>query len=111
MKKWKTCRVLMVLAAAAGTALPAAADASIPGDRESVSVTVDYSDLNVDSVSGALELYSRLQRATRKACDVQSIRAIGSIRGYALTRACYHDALESAVRRIDNDTLNDVHNG
>ena len=108
--KWKTYRTVLILVAAAGTVLPATAGASIPSEREGVSITVDYSDLNVDTVSGALELYSRLQRATRQACNVQSVRAIGSVRHYAQTMECYHDALDSAVRRIDNDTLNDVHN-
>ena len=89
--------------------LPLTATAAAPSQFEKVSVKVNYQDLNIESYSGASKLYKRLQRASRTACDVQSLRVAGSVRRHAAASRCYRDALDAAVRSVDSDALDEIH--
>lgn len=109
MKTRKTYRSVITLAALALT-VPAISGAAAPSQFEDVSVTVSYSDLNVDTMEGAKTLYVRLKRATRQACNIRSLKESGSVRNHSKARECYANALEAAVREVDSTALDTVHN-
>jgi len=110
MNKRRTFQSFITAFAVFVIGMPLAANAAAPSQFEDVSVKVSYSDLNIDSIEGARVLYSRLQRATRQACNVQSLKVVGSVRAHAKTLQCYEEALKSAVQRVDSDTLTSIHN-
>lgn len=89
--------------------LPLACAAAGPGTLDETRVYVSYSDLNIKSKDGARELYSRLKRASRQACDYRSSQHVMSVREIAEARECYRESLDAAVRNIDSDTLKRVH--
>lgn len=88
---------------------PLSASAAAPSQIEKVSVKVAYSDLNIESYSGAKSLYARLQRASRKACSFRPSSRVVSVREASEARSCYNSTLEAAVKKIDSDTLAEVH--
>ena len=94
---------------ALGVALPAITFAGAPSYFEEVSVKVSYEDLNIHSEAGARVLYSRLKRASEKACDVESLSEHGSIERVRAAKLCYHEVLSSAVENIDSDALTRIH--
>jgi UrcA family protein len=94
---------------AVGIALPAAAFAGGPGQEQDTSVKVSYEDLNIHSEAGAKALYSRLKRATQKACNVESLTEHGSVDRARDARVCYDEVLSNAVEKIDSDTLTRIH--
>ena len=93
----------MAIGASAWSAAPSQLD-------QQLTVTVSYRDLNVHSDEGARELYSRLQRASRKACDTRNRRVVGSLRELAKARQCYNETLSAAVETVDSDALTRLHN-
>ncbi len=99
----------VILASIVALALPAASLAAPQGEVEEVTVKVDFSDLNIHSEAGAQRLYDRLQRASRKACDVHPYREHGSIQYYKQTRACYDSTLAEAVLEIESKALAKLH--
>ena len=111
MNNRKTYQIVITALTVFAFGLPITANAAAPSQFESVSVTVSYSDLNVDDADGARVLYARLKRATREACNVESLKVVGSVRRYAQSMDCYNAALETAVKTVDNDTLTSIHNG
>jgi len=99
----------MVLLLAVGLSMPAVVVAASPSQIEDVSITVSYSDLNVDSEAGAIALYRRLQRAAVTVCNSRQAATVGSRLHAADSRRCYAKALASAVENIDNDALDEIH--
>ena len=92
-----------------GMALPLSSNAATPSQFEKISVKVSYADLNIESDAGARALYSRLKRASRKACNVKSLTSAGSLREVRSASRCYDQTLEAAVREIDSDALTRIH--
>ena len=97
----------IALAVVIGLSLSATAAAT--SQLERVSVKVNYQDLDIDSQQGATRLYRRLKRASRAACDVQSLKIAGSVRNHASASRCYQSALDSAVSKIDSEALQEIH--
>ena len=94
-----------------GIAVPAIGLAAAPRQSEEVSVTVSYSDLNIQSEAGARVLYSRLKRATEEVCGFESSVASKSLAETSLARACVRETLEASVQKIDSDALAEIHSG
>lgn len=92
-----------------GITLPALASAGDPSKDKENSVRVSYADLNIDCEAGARVLYSRLKRASEKACNVESLTEHGSIDRARDAKACYEEALSDAVANIDSAALARIH--
>ena len=71
------------------------------------SVTVSYSDVAFGNTAGAADVYRKLKLAARKVCGVD----FGSkdLAQIAAARACYEEALNNAVMKIDRPTLTALH--
>lgn len=95
---------IVMMTAALTVSMAAAAGAN---QYNEVSVKVTFYDLDVQSDEGAKTLYSRLQRASRRACDVRQ-RGV-SLRDIADARRCYAESLSAAVEKIDSDALHRLH--
>jgi UrcA family protein len=63
-------------------------------------VLVNYADLNINTPAGAAALVSRLDHATRVACDEADLnwRDLGSVQAFG---ACRRAAMSGAVAKID----------
>jgi UrcA family protein len=105
----KTLRKATV--ALAAVVLPVCAFASAPVEVDNDKVRVTFSDLDIHHESGAKVLYSRLQQASRTACDVGSLTTLGSIERTTAAKACYAETLDRFVSRIDSDALKEIHAG
>ena len=95
-------------AAAVGYCLLAA-----PANADSVRVNdgvptlvVKYADLDLSTDAGARKLYARLSAATRRVCADPGSR---DLRMQALADACRQQALDRAVRAVNNTALAAVH--
>ena len=99
-KTYRKTGVSLLLAL--GFALPTIGFAGTPGQFEDAAVTVTYEDLNIQSEAGAKVLYSRLKRASAKACNVESLSEHGSVDRARDAKVCYHEALTAAVESIDS---------
>jgi UrcA family protein len=87
------------------TALATAASATSALDRRSV--TVFYGDLNLANRVGVERLYQRIRHAAIQVCDDPSGFATLSLRRAA--KQCVNEAIEEAVRSIDNRVLTALH--
>ena len=101
---------ISVLAAAA-IAVPAIGSAAAPTQFDDASVKVSYADLDIHSEAGARVLYSRLKRASRAVCGVQSHVVNGSLAMTLKARACFQETLEASVKKIDSEALDEIHAG
>ncbi len=90
---------------------PAAASLGTDKDLENSAIRVSYADLNLDNEAGAQVLYSRLQRASRQACGVESYKNAGSIGIKADMQRCYRSTLAASVEKIDSEKLTKIHAG
>jgi len=63
--------------------------------------SVSYADLNLDTEAGAEQLYFRLRRASLAVCNVESLQKKGSVKAVRQARACYEDAMESAMDALN----------
>lgn len=97
--KIRTVAVLMM-----GTMLIAGTLATA-GERDRVSMTVTFADLNLDTEAGMKRLHYRLKRAARVACDLRGPRELGSLRAALLSRKCYEQMLEKAYEQIRAESL------
>ena len=104
-KSWLSTLLLL------GIAVPVIGMAAAPGQSEDVSVTVSYSDLNIQSEAGARVLYARLKRATEEVCGLESYVANKSLAETSHARACVRETLEASVEKIDSDALAEIHSG
>ena len=92
-----------------GAALPAVVSAGAPNQLEDTAVTVSYGDLDIQSEAGARVLYSRLKRASEKACNVESLTEHGSVDSARDARLCYRTKMARAVDNIDSEPLKKIH--
>jgi len=100
-----------LITAAAIFAISAPAAASLGTDKilESNAVRVSYADLNIENAVGAQALYSRLQRASKQACGVESYKNAGSVGVKTEMQRCYRETLAASVKKIDSDELTKIH--
>jgi len=92
-------------------ALGAPAIASASDSLEGTAVKVSFADLNIEKAAGAKALYHRLQSAAKEACGVESLKNEGSVKQIAQSRSCYRKALDSAVAKIGNENVSNIHTG
>jgi UrcA family protein len=71
------------------------------------SVTVNYRDLNLSTIDGAMVLYQRLKGAARTVCD----RPEPTLFAYQEWRSCYDAAIADAVTKVNNPLLTSVYRG
>jgi UrcA family protein len=92
-----------VLAALAGAAfaLPVAPAAAQDGETQSVSV--NYSDLNLESYSGSQTMLRRIRRAAEDVCGYE--RSARELRRVAYQRICVERAMTDAVATADSERL------
>ncbi len=102
-------KLRLLSAAALAMALPAVSIAAVPSQLEVVSVKVSYQGLDIHSTAGAKVLYRRLKAAAEQACDVMPYSTIRSLSVLSESRACYKQALSTAVTKIDSDALARLH--
>ncbi len=72
-------------------------------------ISVSFADLNIQNEAGARVLYTRLQRATKSVCGVESYRELGSLSRVAAVELCYVETLNEAVSKIDSAELRKIH--
>jgi UrcA family protein len=70
-------------------------------------VTVNYRDLNLSTIDGAITLYKRLKGAARAVCD----GPLTGVAAYHEWRSCYDAAMADAVAKVNNPLLTAVHRG
>src|SRR5262245_44078491 len=87
------------------TALASAASATSAQDRRSV--TVFYGDLNLANPVGVQRLYQRIRQAAVQVCD--DPRALGPLSLRRSAKRCTEQAVDEAVRSIDNRVLTALH--
>lgn len=110
MKDSKLFKCLLATVVAVGLSAPAMASVGESNDLGGVSISVSYADLNLENEDGALSLYRRLKQASKRVCDFRGLNIAGSVSQMATTRQCYLNALSSAVEKIDNDLVTELHN-
>ena len=89
--------------ASVGTAFAAAESVTKVTAEPLVSVraiTVDYSDLDLQSPKAQETLFFRLSRAAEEACGAQTYRQAGSVALAARNRACFDEALSEALSEV-----------
>jgi UrcA family protein len=73
------------------------------------SVTVRYSDLNLDSTAGVTSLYKRIEDAATEVCrPVEGPQSVSRVLWSAWNK-CFHHAITDAVRAVHNDKLGAYH--
>jgi len=95
----------MVLAATAITAisLPFVVSASVKN------IVITYEKAELKSLRGQLNVYQRLQNASRKLCGSSNVRLTGSLLRATANQECYEGTLTAAVERLDNDAITEIH--
>ena len=115
MKQSKRLRSVVVTVAVTVAvvvlSLPAIASADAGDKLKGRSEKVSYADLNADKKDGAQTLYRRVQQASKRVCGVESLKISGSIRDVSQAQRCYRNTLDTAVARIDNSELTEIHEG
>jgi UrcA family protein len=71
------------------------------------SVTVNYRDLNLSTIEGAITLYERLKGAARTVCN----GPLTGVDAYREWRGCYDAAIADAVAKVNSPLLTTVHRG
>lgn len=109
MKESKLIKVAITAVAVAAFSLPAiaSADTALKGKSEKVS----FSDLNVQKQEGAEQLYSRLQQASKRVCDVEPLKVTRSVKVLSQSMRCFRQTMDASVAKIDNDALTAIHEG
>jgi UrcA family protein len=110
MKESKLYKGLLATIVVVALGAPAIASADAKSNFQGVSVKVSYADLNLEKQEGAKALYRRLQQASKQACDVRSLREEGSMARLGKKRQCYSEVLSTAVDRLDNELVTQIHN-
>lgn len=111
MKESKLLKVVVTSVAVFAFGFPAIAAAYDSSDLKRKSEKISYADLNVTKDADAQQLYRRLQKASKRVCGVESLQVARSIRAVSSAKRCYRSALDSAVAKVDNDTLSKIHEG
>src|SRR5262245_8417695 len=100
----------LFLTASLIAALVIPASAAFAADDGHVSVTVHYSDLDLQHSSGASAILSRVKSAARKACG-PAISPITSLEQQAFYDACVKGSVERAIRRLDAPLVTAMYEG
>jgi len=91
----------------AATAVTGTAWAQSPSSR-TVSIEVEYTDINLATTAGAETLYGRIVRAARVACGPSETRSAAMMTAY---RGCLTQAVDGAVKEIGSPKLSALHQG
>jgi UrcA family protein len=83
-----------------------AAVASAKGE-DRVSTVVSYGDLNLSQSGDVARLYARLKYASEKVCYIGADNR--NVRRFHLQAACIQDALNTAVARVNEPKLTQLH--
>ncbi|HEV8332683.1 MAG TPA: UrcA family protein [Steroidobacteraceae bacterium] len=94
---------LAAIACGVALATPAIADQS---NGEPLTKVVSYADLNINGEAGARTLYGRLRMAAAQVCA--PLKG-GSLAQKANSRACFDQAIERSVAKIDKPVLTAYH--
>jgi UrcA family protein len=70
------------------------------------SVTVRYTDLNLNTHAGVEALYARLRAAARDVCSVGLRRSLTNVMA---AKTCYRQTLANAVDEMKSPTLSALH--
>ena len=92
-----------------GLGASASAVAASPSQFDDGAISVSFADLNIQNSAGARVLYSRLQRATKSVCNLESYRELGSLLRVSQAEQCYTETLDNAVAKIDSAALREIH--
>ena len=84
-----------------------ASEASAGPPATARSVSVNYRDLNLSTIDGAITLYERLKGAARTVCD----GPLTGVAAYQEWRSCYDAAIADAVAKVNSPLLSAVHRG
>jgi UrcA family protein len=98
-------RSLAVAGAFAALAVTATASAA-PLSDGAPSITVRYYDLNLATSAGVEALYRRIASAARAVCPDEHSRELSVV---AASERCQAEAVEQAVRQVNNPRLAVVH--
>jgi UrcA family protein len=90
-----------VLACAAGASGACADEVSQPRTK-----VVGYSDLNLDSASGASAFYQRIRAAARDVCSSYDGR---DAKENALRQHCFDSAVAGSVSQVNRATVTAIH--
>jgi len=96
---------LLALAASLGCAA-GAANAGGWHAPSAPSVSVRYDDLNLDTVTGARTLYSRILAAAQVVCGSPDI---GNFPAFVAARNCQKEAVARAVHEVHNEKLSAIY--
>ena len=99
-------RQIMIAAAIATVGLTAARTSAAADAAEPLRMSVSYADLNIGTPSGAHQLYSRLESAAERVCAPLDGRTGPMTWRF---QACYRNALDSAVAKINQPALTAMH--
>lgn len=99
-------RGLWVLAAIACTATAGTAYGAF-GSVETRSVKVSFADLNIGTPQGAAVLYSRIKRAARTVCGIDTA-TVEELKYHAF-QPCYQAAIAEAVTKVNSPMLTALH--
>ena len=92
-----------------GLGASASAVAASPSQFDDGAISVSFADLNIQNAAGAQVLYTRLQRATKSVCSLDSYRELGSLSRVSQAEQCYTETLDEAVAKIDSAALREIH--
>lgn len=107
LTRYNRTRLVMISAGIAFLGLAGASNAAQPGVLEPRQMSVSYADLNIESAAGLKVLYRRLQFAARRVCEPFDDGQRRTVNFHF--RACYTNALDSAVAKINKPTLTAMH--
>jgi UrcA family protein len=93
--------LMLAATAAAGTAWAGAS----PAER-TVTIEVEYTDINLATQAGAETLYGRIVRAARMACGPTESHSAAMMSAH---RGCLKDAVDGAVKEIGSPKLSALH--
>jgi UrcA family protein len=77
-------------------------------DEDQQTITVSYAGLDLRDPAAMHNLYGRLKVAARLVCggDISGVREVQRVFAH---RACAQDALETAIKSVDNAALTALH--
>jgi UrcA family protein len=80
---------------------PSLASADVEVEKiEENKVVVSYSPAEVSTAPGRVELERQIRRAAAVVCGPQHLRAAGSFEEYVDNRACFKEAVKTAMAKV-----------
>jgi UrcA family protein len=98
------CRTSAALTALTACLLVGATTVRANTPTDVPSITVGYSDLNLDTVQGSNALYARIASAAREVCGVNQVN-IRDLNSLTIARTCETRAISQAVHEVHNPAL------